>query len=143
MYTIIIILIHHFLLDTFLTWYQSLLKVFYSIQIQIVEMISIPLCLSSRTKTTINYVNCSYQDPKCGLLYKSNKNEKEKGRLIQNPNYEIPYLPFHTSERTVLIEWETLSHLLRLGEERFPFFRILRGTYFQWRWRGGACSLED
>ncbi|KAL2336743.1 hypothetical protein Fmac_011189 [Flemingia macrophylla] len=37
-----------------------------------------------------------------------------KGRLIQNPNYEIPYLPLHTLERTVLIEREALSHLLRL-----------------------------
>jgi len=39
-------------------------------------------------------------------IVKSNKNEKGKGRLIQNPNYEIPYLPLHTSERTVLIERE-------------------------------------
>lgn len=40
------------------------------------------------------------------------KNEKSKGRLIQNPNYDIPSLPLHTSERTVLIEINALSHLL-------------------------------
>lgn len=55
-------------------------------------------------------------------IWKSNKNEKGKGRLIQNPNYEIPYLPLHTSERTVLIERETLSHLLRLGERKGSHF---------------------
>lgn len=56
--------------------------------------------------------------------------KNEKGRLIQNPNYEIPSRPLHTSERTVLIEREALSHLLKPGEERFPFFsfRVLRGT---------------
>jgi len=36
------------------------------------------------------------------------KNAKEKGRLIQNPNYDIPSLPLHTSERAVLIEIKAL-----------------------------------
>ena len=43
---------------------------------------------------------------------KNKKNEKCKGRLIQNPNYDISSLPLHTSERTVLIERKALSHLL-------------------------------
>jgi len=43
---------------------------------------------------------------------KKKKNEKCKGRLIQNPNYDISSLPLHTSERTVLIERKALSHLL-------------------------------
>jgi len=29
--------------------------------------------------------------------------KNEKGRLIQNPNYETPSLPLHVSEHTVLI----------------------------------------
>ena len=44
---------------------------------------------------------------------KKMKNEKEKVVLFKTPtNYEIPYLPLHTSERTVLIERKALSHLL-------------------------------
>ena len=55
---------------------------------------------------------------------KEKTNEKRKGRLIQNPNHDIPSLPLHTSERTVLIEKNALSHLLNpkwLGRERFFF----------------------
>jgi hypothetical protein len=51
--------------------------------------------------------------------------KNEKGRLIQNPNYEIPSFPLHTSEGTVLIEREALSHLLNpkwLGRGKVPFF---------------------
>lgn len=51
--------------------------------------------------------------------------KKGKGRLIQNPNYDIPSLPLHTSERTVLIDRNALSHLLnpkRLGRGKVPFF---------------------
>ena len=51
-----------------------------------------------------------------------------KGLSYSKPqsNYEIPSLPLHTSERTVLIEKEALSHLLNpkgngWGEERFLF----------------------
>ena len=47
-------------------------------------------------------------------------------------NYEIPSLPLHTSERTVLIERKALSHLLNpkwLGRGKVPFFfRVLLGT---------------
>lgn len=73
--------------------------------------------------------------------------KNEKGRLIQNPNYEIPSRPLHTSERTVLIEREALSHLLKpkwLGRGKVPFFLVLgySGEQIQWR-RGGACSSED
>ena len=62
---------------------------------------------------------------------KKMKNEK-KGRLIQNPNYEIPSLPLHTSERTLLIviERNALSHLLNpkcLGRGKVPFF-FFEGT---------------
>ena len=55
--------------------------------------------------------------------------KKGKGHLIQNPNYDIPSLPLHTSERTVLIDRNALSHLLNrkwLGRGKVPFFlRIL------------------
>jgi hypothetical protein len=53
------------------------------------------------------------------------KKKKRKGRFIQNPNYEIPSLPLHTSERTVIIERKALSHLLNpkwLGRGKVPFF---------------------
>jgi hypothetical protein len=53
------------------------------------------------------------------------KKKKGKGRFIQNPNYEIPSLPLHTSERTVIIERKALSHLLNpkwLGRGKVPFF---------------------
>lgn len=58
--------------------------------------------------------------------YKKEKNQKCKGPLIQNPNYDIFSLPLHTSERTVLIERNALSHLLNpkrneMAEERFLF----------------------
>lgn len=43
---------------------------------------------------------------------KKKKMKKKKGRLIQNPNYDILSLPLHTSERAVLIERKALSHLL-------------------------------
>lgn len=59
--------------------------------------------------------------------YENEKNEKSKGRLIQNPkNYDIPSLPLHTSERTILIviEINALSHLLNpkwLGRGKVPW----------------------
>ena len=63
---------------------------------------------------------------------KKKKNEKSKGRFIQNPNCDIPSLPLHTSERTVLIERKALSHLLNpkwLGRGKVAFFfRVLLGT---------------
>lgn len=37
---------------------------------------------------------------------------KKKGRLIQKPIYDIPSLPLHTSEHTVLIDRNALSYLL-------------------------------
>ena len=54
------------------------------------------------------------------------KNEK-KGHLIQNLNYDIPSLPLHTSEHTLLIvvERNTFSHLLNpkcLGRGKVHFF---------------------
>ena len=70
--------------------------------------------------------------------------QNEKGRLIQNPNYETPFLPLHASERTVLIEREALSHLLNpkwLGRGKVLFLGYSR-EQIQWR-RGGACSSED
>lgn len=74
------------------------------------------------------------------------KKKNEKGRLIQNPNYEIPSLPLHTSEGTVLIEREALSHLLNpkwMGRGKVPFFFLgYSREQIQWR-RGGACSSED
>ena len=57
--------------------------------------------------------------------------QNEKGRLIQNPNYEIPSRPLHTSERTVLIEINALSHLLNpkwLGRGKVPFFEGTPGN---------------
>ena len=52
--------------------------------------------------------------------------KNEKVVLFKTPtNYEIPYLPLHTSERTVLIEREALSHLLKpkwLGRGKVPIF---------------------
>ena len=59
------------------------------------------------------------------------KNSKWKGRLIQNPNYEIPSIPLHTPERTVLIERKALSHLLNpkwLGRGKVPFFEGTPGN---------------
>lgn len=53
---------------------------------------------------------------------KKKKNEKEKGRLMQNPDYDIPSLPLHTSERTFLIERKALSHLLNPNWGEVPFF---------------------
>ncbi len=56
-----------------------------------------------------------------------------KGLSYSKPqsNYEIPSLPLHTSERTVLIDRNALSHLLNpkcLGRGKVPFLRILAGT---------------
>ena len=53
--------------------------------------------------------------------FSTKKNEKPKGRLIQNPNYDIPSLPLH---RTVLIEINAISHLLnpKGGERKGSFF---------------------
>ena len=62
------------------------------------------------------------------------KKGKKKGASYskQNPNYDIPSLPLHTSERTVLIDRNALSHLLnlnpKLGRGKVPFLRILPGT---------------
>jgi len=42
------------------------------------------------------------------ILKKKKCKIKSKGRLIQNPNYDIPSLPLHTSERAVLIEIKAL-----------------------------------
>lgn len=56
---------------------------------------------------------------------------KKKGRLIQKPIYDIPSLPLHTSEHTVLIDRNALSYLLNpkwLGRGKVPFLRILPGT---------------
>ena len=64
-------------------------------------------------------------------IYENEKNEKSKGRLIQNPNYDIPSLPLHTSERTVLIEINALSHVLNpkwLGRGKGPFFEGTPGN---------------
>lgn len=73
--------------------------------------------------------------------------KKGKGRLIQNPNYDIPSLPLHTSERTVLIDRNALSHLLNrkwLGRGKVPFFLGYSRSREQIQWRqGGACSSED
>lgn len=63
------------------------------------------------------------------ILFQYEKNAKEKGRLIQNPNYDIPSLPLHTSERAVLIK--ALWHLLnpkRLGRAKVPFFEGTPGN---------------
>ena len=54
-----------------------------------------------------------------------------KGRLIQNPNYDTPSLPLHTSERTVLIDRNALSHLFNpkwLGRGKVPFFEDTPGN---------------
>ena len=62
---------------------------------------------------------------------KKKKNEKSKGRFIQNPNCDIPSLPLHTSERTLLIEINALSHLLKpkwLGRGKVPFFEGTPGN---------------
>ena len=62
---------------------------------------------------------------------KKKKNEKTKGRFIQNPNCDIPSLPLHTSERTLLIEINALSHLLNpkwLGRGKVPFFEGTPGN---------------
>ncbi|PHU15527.1 hypothetical protein BC332_16732 [Capsicum chinense] len=51
--------------------------------------------------------------------------EKSKGLFIQNPNHDIPSLPLHTSECTLLIEVNTLSHLLNtkwLGRGKVSFY---------------------
>lgn len=61
------------------------------------------------------------------------KNEKSKGRLIQNPNYDIPSLPRHTSERAVLRERKVLSHLLNpkwMGRGKVPFFEGTPGNRY-------------
>lgn len=75
--------------------------------------------------------------------------QNEKGRLIQNPNYEIPSRPLHTSERTVLIERERRFHIFlsrneMAGEREGSLFLVLgySGKQIQWR-RDGACSSED
>lgn len=65
------------------------------------------------------------------LITFSTKKMKKKSRLIQNPNYDIPSLPLHTSERTVLIEINALSHLLNpkwLGRGKVPFFEGTPGN---------------
>lgn len=60
------------------------------------------------------------------------KKKKEKVVLFKTPNSEIPSLPLHTSERTLIIERKALSHLLNpkwLGRGKVPFFfRVLPGT---------------
>jgi hypothetical protein len=53
--------------------------------------------------------------------------KKSKGRLIQNPNYYIPSLPLHTSERAVLISYRdkgalTSSSPEMAGESKGSFF---------------------
>ena len=55
----------------------------------------------------------SLTPPILHIQYEKEKNEKSKGRLIQNPNYDIPPRPLHTSERAVLIERKALSHLIK------------------------------
>lgn len=50
--------------------------------------------------------------------------------LIQNPNSQIKSLALHTSERTIIIEREALSHLIKLkslGRGKVSC-RFLRGT---------------
>ena len=59
------------------------------------------------------------------------RKKKWKGRLIQNPNHDTPSLPLHTSERTVLIEINALSHLLNPkwpGRGQVPFFEGTPGN---------------
>ncbi|MCR2847932.1 hypothetical protein KN825_15235, partial [Weizmannia coagulans] len=90
-------------------------------------------------------LNTSHSYYFLNMKKKKMKNEK-KGRLIQNPNYDIPSLPLHTSERTLLIviERNALSHLLNpkcLGRGKVPFFWYSREQIQ--RRRGGACSSED
>ena len=56
---------------------------------------------------------------------------KRSSYLIQKPNYDIPSLPLHTSECTVLIERNALSHLLNpkwLGRGKGPFFEDTPGN---------------